>query len=122
MSTRLAQLFRRLVLSLAAGVTATIMLPAASAAKARDYHVDVLRGGDAIMTYGQPEATTCTAGSAARFYFPSSERHLRPCVHVPIGPLKDGPVIKASMHTVGSKAARFDLTDDLPQQVTFPID
>jgi hypothetical protein len=40
-----------------------------------------------------------------------------------MGTLKDKPAIKPSMHIfVGSKAAWFDITDDLPQHDTFPND
>jgi hypothetical protein len=84
--------------------------------------LDVIRGGDAIMTYGQGDD--------------AHDVHRRICgsllfsvvregtyVHVPMGTLNDKPAIKPSMHIfVGSKAAWFDITDDLPQHDTFPND
>jgi hypothetical protein len=84
--------------------------------------LDVTRGGDAIMTYGEGDDAHdihCRICGSLLFSVVREGTY----VHVPMGTLKDKPAIKPSMHIfVGSKAAWFDITDDLPQHDTFPND
>jgi hypothetical protein len=84
--------------------------------------LEVIRGGDAIMTFGQEDEAHdvhCRICGSLLFSVLREGTY----VHVAMGTLKDEPAIKPSMHIfVGSKASWFDITDDLPQHDTFPDD
>ena len=74
----------------------------------------VTRGGDNLLVYGEEsghDAHCRTCGSL--LYSVVREAKF---VHIPMGTLVDTPGIRPSRHIfVGSKAAWFDITDDLPQ-------
>jgi hypothetical protein len=79
----------------------------------------VVRGGDATMTYGDTDAHDVHCRTCGSLLF--SVVREGAYVHVPMGTLKDEPAIKPSMHIfVGSKAAWYDITDNLPQHDTLP--
>lgn len=82
--------------------------------------LEVVRGVDATMTYGDAGAAHdihCRICGSLLFSVVREGAY----VHVPMGTLMDVPTIKPEMHIfVGSKAAWFDITDDLPQHDTLP--
>ena len=84
--------------------------------------LEIIRGGDATMIYGQEsEAHDVHCRICGSLLFSVVRKGAY--VHVPMGTLKDAPAIKPSMHLfVGSKAAWFEITDDLPQHDTIPSD
>ena len=83
--------------------------------------IEVFWGDVATMIYGEDEAHDVHCGICGSLLF--SVVREGTYVHVAMGTLKDEPAIKPAMHIfVGSKAAWFAITDDLPQHATFPDD
>lgn len=83
--------------------------------------MEVVRGGDATLIYGDTVAHDIHCRICGSLLY-SVVREVA-YVHVPMGTLKDEPAIRPSMHIfVGSKAAWFDITDGLPQHDSFPED
>jgi hypothetical protein len=81
--------------------------------------LEIVRGGDAIMTYGGAEAHDAHCRSCGSLLF--SVLRQGSYAHVAMGTLEDAPTIRPSMHIfVGSKAAWYEITDDLPQHEGFP--
>lgn len=81
--------------------------------------LEVVRGADAVMTYGGGEAHDAHCRTCGSLLF-SVVRQGR-YVHVAMGTLKDEPAVRPSMHIfVGSKAAWYEIMDDLPQHSEFP--
>jgi hypothetical protein len=81
--------------------------------------VEVVRGADAVMTYGGGETHDAHCRTCGSLLF-SVVRQGR-YVHVAMGTLKDELAVRPSMHIfVGSKAAWYEIMDDLPQHSEFP--
>jgi hypothetical protein len=81
--------------------------------------LEITRGADAIMTYGGEEAHDAHCRSCGSLLF--SVVREGSYVHVAMGTLEDEPAIRPSMHIfVGSKAAWYEITDDLPQHGGLP--
>lgn len=82
--------------------------------------LEIVRGHDGTMTFGQEEEAHdvhCRTCGSLLFSVVREGSY----AHVPMGTLKDDPTIRPSMHIfVGSKAAWFDITDDLPQHDMLP--
>ncbi len=77
-------------------------------------------GNDALLIYGNPDAAhdvhCATCGSLVHSVVREGAY-----VHVPMGTLMDAPTIRPTAHIfVGSKAAWYEITDDLPQYREFP--
>ncbi|PSJ43326.1 aldehyde-activating protein [Sphingomonas deserti] len=80
-----------------------------------------VRGEAATMTYGDADAHDVHCRTCGSLLF--SVVREGAYAHVPLGGLKDEPTLKPSMHIfVGSKAAWYEITDDLPQHDAFPPD
>jgi hypothetical protein len=81
--------------------------------------LEIVRGDDAIMTYGDDEAHDAHCRTCGSLLF-SVVRHGN-YVHVAMGTLQDEPGIRPSMHIfVGSKAPWYEIADDLPQHAGLP--
>ena len=81
--------------------------------------LEVVRGSDAIMTYGGDEAHDALCRLCGSLLF--SVVRQGGYVHVAMGTLQDEPTIRPSMHIfVGSKAAWYEIADDLPQHAGLP--
>lgn len=81
--------------------------------------LEVVRGADAIMIHGGAEAHDAHCASCGSLLF--SVVRQGAYAHVAMGTLGDEPTIRPSMHIfVGSKAAWYEITDDLPQHEGFP--
>ncbi len=77
-------------------------------------------GNEALLIYGNPDAAhdvhCATCGSLVHSVVREGAY-----VHVPMGTLMDAPTIRPTAHIfVGSKAAWYEITDDLPQYREFP--
>lgn len=83
--------------------------------------LEVVQGNEAIMIYGQEDkAHDVHCGTCGSLLFSIVREGCY--AHVLMGTLFDEPSVRPSMHIfVGSKAAWFDITDDLPQHETLPI-
>jgi hypothetical protein len=83
--------------------------------------LEIVRGADAIMTYGGGETYDAHCRNCGSLLF--SVVRNGSYVHVAMGTLKDEPTIRPSMHIfVGSKAPWYEITDELPQHAGFPED
>jgi len=81
--------------------------------------LEIVRGADAIMTYGGSEAHDAHCRFCGSLLF--SVVRQGAYVHVAMGTLQGEPAIRPSMHIfVGSKAAWYEITDDLPQHAGLP--
>jgi hypothetical protein len=80
--------------------------------------LEVVRGADAVMIYGgEAHDAHCRTCGSLLFSIVRQGRY----VHVAMGTLKDEPAVRPSMHIfVGSKAAWYEIMDDLPQHSEFP--
>jgi hypothetical protein len=71
-------------------------------------------GLDAIAVFGEEDLNDTRCGACGSFLF--SVVRDGAFVHVSMGSLVDAPTIRPTEHIfVGSKAAWFEITDDLPQ-------
>jgi len=81
--------------------------------------LEIVHGGDAIMTYGGDEGHDVHCRLCGSLLF--SVVRQGEYVHVAMGTLRDEPAIRPSMHIfVGSKAAWYEIADDLPQHAGLP--
>lgn len=81
----------------------------------------IVRGGDHLMTVGEPHACDCRCCLCGAFLY--SVVRDGAFVHVLMGSLVDDPSIRPSEHIfVGSKASWFTITDDLPQYHRHVVD
>lgn len=79
----------------------------------------ILSGGTSAMIYGEEDAhdVRCRICGSLLYSVVRGGTY----VHVAMCTLKDEPTIKPSMHIfVGSKAAWYEITDDLPQHDALP--
>ena len=96
--------------------TGSAFKPLAGIARAK---LAIVQGGDQLMTYGEDDTHDAHCRICGSLLF--SVVREGTYVHVPMGTLEDEPSIKPSMHIfVGSKAAWFQITDDLPQHDALP--
>lgn len=83
--------------------------------------LEIVRGSDAIMTYGEEAGHDAHCRSCGSLLF--SVVREGAYVHVAMGTLVDEPSIKPGMHIfVGSKAGWYEISDDLPQHEALPGD
>ena len=76
--------------------------------------LELTKGLEVILTIGEEDANDTRCGSCGSFLF--SVVRDGAFVHVAMGSLVDAPTIRPTEHIfVGSKAAWFEITDDLPQ-------
>ena len=74
----------------------------------------ITEGLDAIAVFGEEDLNDTRCGACGSFLF--SVVRDGAFVHVAMGSLVDAPTIRPTEHIfVGSKAAWFEITDDLPQ-------
>ncbi|MDX6475728.1 MAG: hypothetical protein QOH95_1239 [Gaiellaceae bacterium] len=74
----------------------------------------ITEGLDSIAVFGEKELNDTRCGACGSFLF--SVVRNGAYVHVAMGSLVDAPSIRPAEHIfVGSKAAWFEITDDLPQ-------
>ena len=74
----------------------------------------VTQGFDDIAIFGEANANDTRCGACGSFLFSVVSDGAR--VHVAMGSLVDAPTIRPTEHIfVGSKAAWYEITDDLPQ-------
>lgn len=91
--------------------TGAAFKPFAGIARGR---LNVTRGEDAIMTYGDTAGHDAHCGRCGSLLY--SVVREGAFVHVAMGTLVDNPSIRPTAHIfVGSKASWFAITDDLPQ-------
>jgi hypothetical protein len=84
-------------------------------------HLTLVRGGDTVLRYGDEAAHDVHCRICGSLLYSAVREGSY--VHVAMGTLTDMPAIRPSMHIfVGSKAAWYDITDDLPQYREFPED
>ncbi len=79
----------------------------------------IVQGPDVITTYGEEAAhdVHCRLCGSLLYSVVREGEY----VHVTMGTLVDEPSIRPSMHVfVGSKASWHEITDSLPQHLTFP--
>jgi hypothetical protein len=87
----------------------------------RRSELEIVRGADAIMTYGGEDGHDAHCRNCGSLLY--SVVREGAYVHVAMGTLVDAPGIKPSMHIfVGSKAPWYEITDDLPQHEALPRD
>lgn len=80
----------------------------------------ITQGADALLIYGDPQASHDVHCSTCGSLLHSVVRE-GAYVHVTLGTLVDTPSIRPSAHIfVGSKAPWFEITDGLPQHEGFP--
>jgi hypothetical protein len=87
----------------------------------RRSELEIVRGGEAIMTHGGEAAhdVHCAACGSLLFSVVRDGAY----VHVAMGTLDDEPSIRPAMHIfVGSKAGWYEIADDLPQHEALPGD
>ena len=76
--------------------------------------LEITKGLEDILIIGEEDANDTRCGSCGSFLF--SVVRDGAFVHVAMGSLVDAPTIRPTKHIfVGSKAAWFEITDDLPQ-------
>jgi hypothetical protein len=76
--------------------------------------LELTKGADEVVTFGEAEAHDARCGRCHSFLF--SVVRDGAYVHVAMGSLADAPSIRPTRHIfVGSKAPWFEITDDLPQ-------
>jgi hypothetical protein len=81
--------------------------------------LEIVRGVDAIMTYGGDEAHDVHCRNCGSLLF--SVVRDGAYAHVAMGTLEDEPSIQPSMHIfVDSKAGWHEITDHLPKHAEFP--
>jgi hypothetical protein len=74
----------------------------------------ITEGRDAVAVFGEEDLNDTRCGACGSFLF--SVVRDGAFVHVAMGSLVDAPAIRPAKHIfVGSKAAWFEITDDLPQ-------
>ena len=74
----------------------------------------ITKGADDIAVFGEEDLNDTRCGACGSFLF-SVVRDVA-FVHVALGSLVDAPTMRPTQHIyVGSKAAWFEITDDLPQ-------
>ena len=76
--------------------------------------LEIIEGQDSIAVFGAEAANDTRCGVCGSFLY--SVVRNGAFVHVAMGSLVDAPTIRPTEHIfVGSKAAWFEITDDLPQ-------
>lgn len=81
--------------------------------------LDITRGDDSILRYGEGSDHNVNCGVCGSFLFAVVRGGTY--AHLAMGTLTDDPSIRPTAHIfVGSKAAWFTITDDLPQYEAFP--
>jgi hypothetical protein len=76
--------------------------------------LEVVEGGDTLLIWGDDDANHTRCGVCGSLLY--SVVRDGAYVHVAMGSLKDVPAIRPGEHIfVGSKAAWFEITDDLPR-------
>jgi hypothetical protein len=76
--------------------------------------LEITEGLDDVAVFGEEELNDTRCGTCGSFLF--SVVRNGAFVHVAMGSLVDAPTIRPTEHIfVGSKAAWFEITDDLPQ-------
>ena len=76
--------------------------------------LEVVEGAGTLLVWGEPDANHTRCGVCGSLLYSVVSEGAR--VHVALGSLVDEPSIRPSGHIfVGSKAAWFEITDDLPQ-------
>jgi hypothetical protein len=76
--------------------------------------LEVTQGADSLLVWGDPDANHTRCGVCGSLLY--SVVRDGAYVHVALGSLVDAPSLRPTEHIfVGSKAAWFEITDDLPQ-------
>ncbi len=77
-------------------------------------HLELTAGADSLMRYGGDAAHDVHCRVCGSLLYSLLEHGAR--IHLTLGTLADAPSIRPTAHIfVGSKAAWYDITDDLPQ-------
>jgi hypothetical protein len=80
--------------------------------------LDIVEGADRLLVWGDDEENHTRCGTCGSLLY--SVVRGGAYVHVALGSLEHSPSIRPTEHIfVGSKAAWFEITDDLPQSVEY---